>query len=133
VNDGEHTLYSPETVDEWPCRRCGKPAEVTQGGLDALAAANSLAARKGEAPLDVAKILLCEACAAEFRVACEGIRNQQAGQVTARLQRLKDPSTPRHLLGEDELYVTKYANEGGDLVKRAAEVRAKASKRGGDL
>lgn len=130
--DGELTHYSPEVLEEWPCRRCGAPTPVHQGGLDALYSFTSLLARMGQAPLKPQECLFCDTCTAGWRAA----RAEKGLDNDRRMRRycamLRDPGTPAHLLGEAEQFVAKVANEGKDVVRHYAELRKKAGKsRGG--
>ncbi len=126
--DGELTNYSPQVIDEWPCRRCGQATPVHQGGLDAFSSFTSLLARMGQEPLKPEECLYCDDCTAKYRIA----RAAKSADNDARMRRycvmLRDSSTPAHMLGEAEQFVAKVANEGRDVVRFYAELRKKAGK-----
>jgi len=127
---GELSMLDAATVRMAPCRRCGTPTPLTSGGETALATWSRILAKRGEAPLDAAECLFCDACA-ELRVKARAEYSaHQDVKLRLACERLSDPATPTHVLGENEAFVRKVANFGNDIVKHYAEVRRKASSRG---
>lgn len=50
-------------VENWPCRGgCGRSVGVTQAGVEKLAEANRLLARRGEKPIGKHEVMWCPAC-----------------------------------------------------------------------
>lgn len=50
-------------VESWPCRGgCGQNVGVTQVGLDRLAEANAMLARRGEKPIGRHEVMWCPNC-----------------------------------------------------------------------
>lgn len=125
-------LYSDadrQIVDHWKCRAdgCKNTVPVTAAAMGALAAFNRIEARRGLDPIKPESCVFCDSCSQWFRQK----RQENAAKVAAKLkdaiQILKDPSSPTHRLGEAEMYVEKFANEGTDIVKHWARVRAGGS------
>lgn len=130
--DGEHSLYAPQTVDEWPCRKCGAMTPVCQGGLDTFQQFSKLLGRMGQEPLKPEECLLCDDCTVKYRAARDAKNADNDAKIRRYCIQLRDASTPAHLLGEAERFVSKVANDGPDLVRHYAELRRKNVKsRGG--
>lgn len=125
MSDGA-SLYSPQVLEEWPCRRCGVATPVHQGGLDAFGSFSGLLVRLGQEPLKPEECLYCDDCTTKYRVARAAKSADNDNRMRRYCVMLRDPGTPAHLLGEAESFVTKVANEGKDLVRHFAEVRKKA-------
>jgi hypothetical protein len=85
----------PETVAVWPCKACKCLVEVAQDPVDWFNLFNRELAKRGEEPLDKAKIAYCDRCRIEFRRTGADRRRAEVERMRPAIIAIKASKQPR--------------------------------------
>ena len=103
----------PEPAARWPCRACREYVEVSGDAVAAFITFSNELKRRGEEPLDVARIVFCDSCRVQWRAALarrasevvektreliialkRGVTAEREREITEQLTKLGHPDVP---------------------------------------
>lgn len=90
----EPSWSRPKITDQWPCRTCGEPVDVTAEAHDALNVFDRILAERGEQSLDTNAIMFCNACRDKHRASAADRRSRENAALKALIVKLKASRQP---------------------------------------